>query len=149
VTASAPNAVPAFMSIAAAALPANFSVQLSQTEGVYIAPQSLLITGAHFTEDEIVLLGPDYRHEEHYTIGCSLFSSAGTGIADQPTRMAEVYALYADVSIAVASHPDLNSTVLVAWTRQLDYTPTYDSKGMSVGQLDFEVSCIARVQSLA
>jgi hypothetical protein len=143
---SLPNAVPAFTSIAQAALPANFQVRLDTIFGPFAAPQALLITGVHFEVDEFAELGTRYQHEEHYTIACSLCSVAGND--DQPARMAEVYALYKDISVAIAAAPTLNGTVRLAWCRQLSYTPTHDAKGMNVGQLDFEVQVQARVDSL-
>lgn len=144
-TASAPLAVPAFVSIAQTALGPNFQIREGQIYNVFVAPQSLLITGIHFTEDKPAALGPDYPHEEHYSILCSLYSSAGNDAQDQ--RLQETYALYASLSIAVATNPDLNKTVRTAWCRQLDYLPTTDGKGMPVGQLNFEVNITARVQS--
>jgi hypothetical protein len=143
---SVPNAIPAFMAITQAALPANFEVKFGTVFGPYIAPQALLITGVHFTEDGFAEIGPNYQHEEHYTIGATLTSVAGD--SDDPARLQEVYALYKDITIAIAAKPTLNGTIRLAWCRQLDYQPARDAKGFSVGQLDFEVSCQARVDSL-
>lgn len=145
-TASAPVAIPAFVSIAKTALGSNFQIREGQIYGVFIRPQSLLITGLHFTQDQPATLGPDYPHEEHYSILCSLFSAAGNDAQD--ARLQETYALYATLSKAIANNPDLNKTVRVAWCRQLDYLPTTDGKGLPVGQLNFEVNVQARVTSL-
>lgn len=144
-SASLPNSLPAFISIATAALPAGFNIQLGAIFSPYVTPQSLLITGVHFTEDTYAELGPRYQHEEHYAIRCSLASYAGNN--DQPTRLQEVYGLYKDVSTAIAQKATLNGTVRLAWCAQLDYSPAYDANGMTVGQLDFEVLCEARVDS--
>lgn len=141
-----PAAVPAFMAICQAALPVGFQVREGTIFGPYVAPQALLITGVHFTMDTWATLGPDYKHEEHYNISCALCSTAGTD--DGPSRLAEVYGLYADISVAVATQPTLTNTVRVAGTRQLDYTSSFDSKGLSVGLLSFEVQCQARATSL-
>jgi hypothetical protein len=146
VSASAPTAVPAFVSIAQAALGTDFQIREGQAYGAYIAPQSLLITGLHFTQDQPAELGPDYMHEEHYSILCSLYSAAGNDAQDE--RLQETYGLYATLSIAIANNPDLNHTVRLAWCRQLDYLPTTDGKGLPVGQLNFEVNVQARVTSL-
>lgn len=143
---SVPTALPAFQAIVAAALPAGFNVQLGTNFSPYITPQTLLITGIQFTEDQYAELGPRYQHEEHYNIECALASSAGDN--DQATRLQEVYTLYKDISVAVANNPRLSNTVRLGWCRQLDYTPGYDPKGMSVGQLTFEVQVQARVDSL-
>lgn len=143
---SVATAIPAFITICQNALPAGFQVALGQIFTPYVSPQTLLITGIHFTEDEYAELGPTYRHEEHYNIECSLCSTAGDN--DQSTRLQEVYALYKDIQVAVANNPTLNSNVRLGWCRQLDYTPTYDAKGFSVGQLSFEVQVQARVTSL-
>lgn len=140
---SAPLAVPAFMSIAAAALPAGFQVRYAVRMGAFIGAQSLLVTGVKFSADEIAQLGPVYTHEEHYNIAASLCSFAGND--DEASRMGEVYALYNALGVAVNSQPTLNGTVRVAWLSQIGYEPTYDMKGASVGVLDFEVQCQARV----
>lgn len=141
--ASAPNAIPAFMAIAAAALPPGFQVRYAARMGAYIGAKTLLVTGVKFTADEAASLGPVYQHEEHYAITASLCSFAGND--DEATRMAEVYALYASLGNAVNSQPTLSGTVRVAWLAQLGYEPTYDMKGASVGVLEFEVQCQARV----
>ena len=146
-SASAPSVVPAFISLVQGALPANFQVRFGTVFGPFVAPQALLITGLHFTEDEYAELGPTYRHEEHYNIECALCSSAGND--DSFGRFTEVYALYEDISVAVANNPTLSSTARLGWCRQLDYTPTYDPKGMSVGMLSFEVQVQVRVTSLS
>ena len=143
---SVPVAVPAFVAICQAALPAGFQVREGSIFGPYIAPQALLITGIHFTADEYAELGPRYMHEEHYNIQCALSSSAGTD--DQPMRLAEVYGLYSNISVAVASNPNLTNTVRLGWCRQLDYLMTSDGK-LSIGTLTFEVQCQARVPSLS
>ena len=146
-SASAPTVVPAFIAICQAALPANFQVRFGTVFGPYVAPQALQITGLHFTEDEYAELGPTYRHEEHYNIECALSSSAGDD--DESSRFQEVYALYEAVSVAIANNPSLSSTARLGWCRQLDYSPTYDPKGMSVGVLTFEVQVQVRVTSLS
>lgn len=145
---SIPNSVPAFISIAAAALPANFNVQFGTTFNPYVSPQSLLITGVRITKDAYAELGPTYRHEEHYNIQATLCSTGGDPNS-QGERLSEVYSLYDDISVAVASNPNLNNTVRLAWCRQLGYAPTFDAKGLAVGTLDFEVYCEQRVTSLS
>lgn len=140
---SAPLAIPAFMSIAAAALPAGFQVRYATRMGAFIGAQTLLVTGVKFSEDSFAELGPVYKHEEHYTIAASLCSFAGND--DEASRMAEVYALYNALAQAVNSQPTLNGVVRIAWLAQVGYEPTYDAKGGSVGVLDFEVQCQARV----
>lgn len=144
---SIPLAVPAFIAIATAALPANFQVRFDTQFDTRIDPKALLVTGVRVTEDAAGELGPNYRHEEHYDIVCQLCSTAGND--DEATRMAEVYALYDLISVAIANAPTLNDTVRTAWTRQLGYSPTHDPKGFSVGCLDFEVSVTNRATSLS
>lgn len=143
---SLPNALPAFVSIATAALPAGFQVKEGSIFGPYVSPQALLITGVHFTEDAYGEMSPIYRHEEHYSIQCALCGSLG--IDDQASLIATMYGLYSNISVAIANNPNLNNTVRLAWTRQLDYVMSYDSKGFSVGTVQFEVQCQARVTSL-
>jgi hypothetical protein len=145
---SIPSAIPAFMTIAAGALPANFNITLGQVFGPYVSPQALLITDIPVTLDAYAELGPSYRHEEHYNFQCFLCSTAGDPNS-QLERLSEVYALYDDISVAVANNPNLNSTVRLAWCRQLGYTPTYDVKGLAVGSLRFEVQCQQRSTSLS
>jgi hypothetical protein len=146
VASSIPNALPAFMSIATAALPTGFLVREGSILGPYDPSQALLVTGVTITQDAYAELGPTYRHEERYNIMCYLVSSAGTD--DQPSRLAEVYGLYVLLSEAVANNPNLNSTVRLGWCRQLGMDLGYDSKGLSVGTLRFQVECQARVTSL-
>ena len=143
---SVPQAVPAFISIAQAALPTGFQVRFATRFGPFISPQTLLITNVRVTKDDYGELGPTYRHEEHFQIECSLCSAAGND--DEATRMLEVFNLYSLISVAVANNPMLNNTVRVSHCQQIDYGPTYDAKGWSVGELTFAVDCEARVTSL-
>ena len=146
-SASAPIAVPAFMAVAAAALPANFQIREGSIFGPRIDPSTLLVTGIHFLVDEYAELGPRYQHEEHYNIQCALATS--TGVDDQASTLQAVYALYELLSVAVANNPTLNQTVRLAWCRQLDYSMGYDAKGLTVGVLMFEVQIQVRVNSLS
>lgn len=147
-SASLPTAIPAYISILQAALPTGFQVKLGTIVGVYIAPQTLLISGVRFTQDAYAELGPTYRHEEQYVISNSLCSSSG-GIDDEPTRLQEVYTLYKTIQTTIANNPNLNNTVRLAWPKQVSYSPTYDAiHGYSVGVLNFEVECQVRVTSL-
>jgi hypothetical protein len=144
---SVPTVLPQFISIVTAALPAGFQVFEGNQMQPYVAPQTLMITGVRFTKDDPAEISPVYRHEEAYAIKCSLCSAAGD--PNQAARMQETFSLYADVSIAIASNPTLNSTCRVAWTKQLGYKPTWDAKSFSVGQLDFECNVTVRVNSLS
>jgi hypothetical protein len=147
--ASVPTAIPALTSIFQGALPDNFQVGLGQVFTPYIAPQTLLITGIHFTEDEYAEMAPTYKHEEHYNVQCCLISTAGdNGYDAQASRLQEVYTLYQGIQVAVANNPNISNTVRLGWCRQLDYMPSADIKGMSAGVLNFEVEIQARVTSL-
>ena len=143
---SVPAAIPAFVSIVQAALPAGFQVREGAIFGPRIDPQALLITGIHFTEDTFGEMSPAYRHEEHYEIQCAL--AASQGVDDQASLLTQLYGIYADISLAIANNPDLNKTVRLAWTRQLDYSMGYDGKGLTVAVLQFEVQVQVRVTSL-
>lgn len=143
---SLPNSIPQLVAIVQPALPANFQVAVSRVPPVYVPPQSLLITGVRFTLDgPAEIAGTDYKHEEHYNIACSLFSSAGG--SDPITRMTEVYTLYDEIQAAIANNADLNGTIRLAYCKQLGYTPGTDANGLDVGQLDFQVYCEARVKT--
>lgn len=145
-SASLPSSIPALVTIAQGALPTNFQVALSKVPPVYVPSQSLLITGVRFSKDAYAELGPTYRHEEQYTVSCSLFSSAGG--SDALARLQEVYSLYTAIQEAIANNPTLNATVRLAWPKQQAFTPGADANGLDVGQLDFQVYCEVRVTSL-
>jgi hypothetical protein len=129
-----------------AALPAGFQVREGSIFGPRVDPAALLITGLHFTQDAYAELGPTYRHEEHYNIQCVLCASQG--VDDQASLLGTTYGFYSAISVAVANHPDLNSTCRLGWCRQLDYAMGYDGKGFAVATLTFEVQVQARVTSL-
>lgn len=145
-SASLPNVIPALQAVLQGALPANFQVYFKTVSPVYVAAQSCAITGARFTMDDFAVLGPDYTHEEQYGMPCVLTSSYGND--DEIGRMNEVYALYKDISVAIANNPTLNGTVRVAWPVQNAYSPGADIKGITVGTLNFTVKVQVRVQSL-
>ena len=110
---------------------------------------TLLITGIHFLEDAFAELGPTYRHEEHYNIEASLIAWAGDINFDQ--RTADAYAVYADLTVAIANNPTLDLPTpapRLAWPRQLDYIPAPTAFGQSSATISFEVEVQARVPSL-
>lgn len=143
---SVPQAIPQLIAIMSAALPEGFQVSFDTRFNPFVAPQTLLITGIRFTKDEYAEMSPNYRHEEWYNVSCSLSGSA-VG-AEQTALLLQVYSLYSDISVAIANNPNLNNTVRLAWSRQNDFSPTGDSKGMNIGLLTFEVQIQARVDSL-
>lgn len=146
---SAKAAKNALLAVAAAALPSGATVKFDSNADVFIAPQSMLITGITWNQDAYAELGPTYRHEEHYNLECAMWSAYGD--SDQDARMDEVMdTMYVPLQIAIASNPTLNGTVRLAWCRLLDYSPTHDPmKGWAIGSLTFEVQCQARVNSLS
>jgi hypothetical protein len=143
VSATLPNAIPAFISLCRGALPSGFQIIYRPNLPIYVAPQQLLISGAKFTKDDPVTMGPPFKHEEMYGIQCSLTSSYGDD--DELSRMNEVYGLYKTLAQTVSQNASLSGTVLYAWPRQLGYTPKIDPRGRAVGCLDFEIKCDTRV----
>lgn len=142
---SVPTSIPAFIAIAQAALPEGFQIRQGAVFGPFIAAQSLQITGIRFTKDQHAELGPNYKHEEEYNILCSLVGTAGND--DTASRIQEVAALYADLSVAIANQPTLSGTVRTAWTTQTGYKLSPTSQGWSAAQVDFQVIVTARVPS--
>lgn len=143
---SVQDAITEFISIAEDALPSDYNVRFATIFNPNVTAQALLITAVHFTMDEPATLGPDYEHEEHYSLICQIVSAAGND--DETTRLSEVYTDFLDVAVAVANNPTLNSVVRTAFVRQMDYSPTYTAQGWSIGELSFAVDCTARVTSL-
>jgi hypothetical protein len=146
------------MTLAAAALPSTAMVWLGATPPTFVAPVILLITDVHFTLDNYAEMAPTYKHEEHYNIECCLFNLwPGPPTADnatQLTAMTNTYSLYDSVTVAVATNPTLGlnygtTGFRLAWCRQTDYAPYYDTNGKAFGKLEFTVECQARVPSLS
>lgn len=164
---SVPYSLPAFQAIAQSALRSGAYIWLGTVIGPYDSSPgdvtgvtsgiTLQIAGVRFNADEFAELGPTYRHEEHYVINCTLWSWAG-GTPDYAALIQDAGACYADLSIAVANAPQLEigqngigtfGNFRLAWTRQLNWTPTPDPFGRAAVQIDFEVQCQARVNSLS
>jgi hypothetical protein len=156
---SVPSVIPAFISLIQGALPANAQVALGTTFTIPAAEATtaVLVSAVRFTQDEYAELGPTYRHEEHYDIICCLYNTGGM-YQDEPglsALMVATYALYNDISVAVATNPTLGLTLgggssfRLGWCRQLEYDPAFDITGRSFGKLDFEVECQARMVSLS
>jgi hypothetical protein len=156
VASSVPSVVPAYVTLLQGALPATAQVVLGSVFPVFVGAQAVIITDVHFTYDEYAELGPLYRHEEHYTLKCCLYNTGGLfqDLPDIQALTVATYALYSDVSTAVANNPTLGLNLgasgffRMAWPRQLDFCPDFDIKGMANGRLEFEVDCQARMQSL-
>lgn len=156
---SVPKVIPAFKALAASALPSGSQIVFATVLPRWQAKPgdvatigsgaTLQITGIHFTQDAPGELGPLYRHEEHYSILCSLCAWAGDW--DFDSRLQDAYTLYSDLSIAISSNPTLGLTTpkpRLAWPRQLDVSPGPDAFGRSGVTITFEVQVQARVESL-
>lgn len=156
---SVPLVLPAFKALAVSALPAGSQVVQSTVLPAYqpgpgevvgeLAGITLQILGAHFTLDSYAELGPNFKHEEHYSIPCELTAWAGDPNYDQRTQ--DAYQAYNALMIAVANNPTLglpDPKPRIAWTRQLDFTPSPDAFGRPAGIIRFEVQVQARVTSL-
>jgi hypothetical protein len=143
---SVPNAVNAFLSIAQTALPVNSLVWFGKPLGVYTAPVTLQVVGVHTGEQVVATIGPEYKREETYEIQCVLTSFAGD--ANFAGRMAEVFAAFGLLTLAIGNNPTLNQTVRFAEIHSFEYSPDADAKGMTLGELPFTVACQARISSL-
>lgn len=151
------------MALAQTNLPAGAQIWLGSVLPVYQATPgtvatvnsgvTLQITGVRFDSDAYAELGPTYRHEEHYNLACSLCAWSGDGSATGYAKtLQDVYAMYADLSIAISSNPTLGLTTpapRLAWPRQLDLKIGPDPFGRPSSCIDFEVQVQARVTSLS
>ena len=158
---SVPAVVAAFKSVATSACPAGTQIVNSTVlpAGYQAGPGevatvnsgvTLQIKGVHFVVDQYAEMGPNYKHEEHYNILCTLCAWAGDPNFDQ--RMVDVYTIYADLSIAVAQNMALGlpePKPRIAWPRQLDFTPGPDPFGRPAGTISFQIEVQARVDSLS
>lgn len=145
-TTSIPAAIDQIMTIAGNSLPAGFQVRFDSISGMNVGQQQLLLTGVRVTYDSYAELGPNYKHEEHFNVTSQLIGAIGND--DTIGLKNTIYGLYDDLAIAIATLPDLNGHVRLAWCRQLGYTPTHDANGKTLGVLDFEIEIQARVDSL-
>lgn len=160
---SVPAVIPAFMTLATNALPSGAQVWLGTVLPANFQPGpgdvtgvtsgvTLQITGVHFLEDGFAEMGPSYRHEERYNIECSLCAWNGGPPEGFAQCMTDAYAMYADLSIALANNPTLGLTTpkpRLAWPRQLDFSPSPDAFGRIAGTITFEVQVQARVEAFS
>jgi len=128
-------------------LPAGTQVWFGLPLSRYIAPVTLQITSVRIEQDDIVVLGPSYRHEEVYSIECILTECFGDG--NHLQRFLDVFTTYNTIETTIANNPTLNQNVRVAIPEKTGYSPTADQKGLPVGTLTFEIRCEQRVNSLS
>lgn len=147
---TATTALPAGSQIVlATVMPAGYMAGPGEVTGV-TSGVTLEITGVRFLMDQYAELGPNYKHEEHYNIACSLIAWAGDPNFTQ--RMLDVYTCYADLQVAISQNMVLGLTdpvPRIAWPRQLSFTPGPDAFGRPAGTIDFEIEVQARVNSLS
>lgn len=158
---SVPAVIPAFKTLAAAALPAGSEIWLGAVLPVYqVGPGAVSgvatgiicqLSGIRFDEDAYAELGPSYRHEEHYNIsGCLISWSGGTtGTFDQCLQ--DAYTCYEALAVAVANNPTLGLPTpapRLVWMRQLSVIIAPDSGGFAQAQIEWEAQVQARVTSL-
>lgn len=162
---SVPVVLPAFKALATTALPAGSQVWTGSVMPVQqpgpgdvtgIASGAWLqIKGIHFDADQFAEMGPTYKHEEHYNIECELCVWRGGGNYDTSVDfdqcVQDVYAVYADLTIALGNQIRLNQTdpnvPRLAWPRQLSLVIAPDALGRPSACIDFEVQVQARVTS--
>ena len=142
---SIPNAVQQFITIAATVMPSQSVFWFGKALPVYTQPWTLQIN--EITADQQPAeLGPTYRREELFELHGILSSWAGD--SDNISRLNEVFAMFADITVAVANNPTLNSAVRFAECSPVQYVPDVDPKGFSLGELNFEIRCSQRITSL-
>jgi hypothetical protein len=159
---SVPLVVPAFKTLAASALPVGTQIVHSTILPIYqpgpgevsgqASGMTLQITGVHFSADEFAELGPTYRHEEHYSLLCTLIAWVGVAQDDYAQLTQDVYAAYDDLLVAISNDFTLGLTTpipRIAWPRQLDFTTGPDAFGRPAAIITFEIQVQARVPSLS
>lgn len=142
---SIPGTVAYFLQLAGNALPADAYVYFGVELPRYSAPVTLQVTGITGNQAPAEL-GPAYKREETYSILCELTSFAGD--QDFPSRLQEVMANWALITVAVGNDPTLGGNVRYAECGDMDFAPKSDPKGMSLGSLTFDVRCSQRITSL-
>lgn len=142
---SIPSAVPYFLTLARTALGDQATVSFGKPLPQFSTPitlQVLQIVGDQVPAE----LGPNFRREETYSLVCELTSYAGD--QDFVARMTEAWAAFDLLEIAVANDADLGKNVRFAQLGNIMFEAGADVQGQSIGTLDFNVRCQARVTSL-
>lgn len=159
---SVPAVIPAFISLAQSALTTGAqvwfgSVMSVQQSGPGNVAQvgsgiTLQIPAIHFDEDEFVVLGPSYPHEEHYNIQGMLTAwSNGVNEGVYAQLLQDAYLEYGKLTVAIGNNPTLGLTTPIprlSMPRQLGVNPTPDARGFPTVQIQFEIQVQARVPSL-
>lgn len=140
-----PGAVAYFIPLMASTLPTRTFIWLGNKLGVYSAPLTLEIVDIA-GDQEWASIGPDLQQEETFSINCSLTSYAGD--TDFQTRLAEAFAAFSLIQVAVGNDATLGGTVRLAQLRNFSFEPQADEKGQSIGVLMFEVYCERRNSAL-
>jgi hypothetical protein len=130
----------------------NVQVYYGKTLGTFVAPLTVQIMG-WAGDQQPAELGPSYRREETFAIQCQINSWAGDQL--YANRETEVMAAFGTVSVIVANNYTLPSTaggndgaVRFAEVGTFSFTPEADDMGKSMGILNFDVHCSARIASL-
>lgn len=158
---SVPVVLPALQALAASSLPQGAMVSLSTVTPAGYQPGPgdvtgvtsgvlLQLTGIRWLKDDFAVLGPNFTHEEDYSIQCVL--TAWAGDPDFNQRMQDAFTIYADLSVAIGNSPRLgltNPVPRVSWPRLLSFSPQPDPFGRPAGIINFEVRVEARVTSLS
>lgn len=158
---SVPLVIPALESLAISALPQGTQWWLGEVLPPFQAGPGQVenestgiivqIKTIHFEEDAYAELGPNFKHEEHYSIeGCVVSWSGGTwGTFDQCLQ--DAYTAYSMLTKAIGNNPTLGLTGIIpriAWPRQRSVLLGPDFKGFAQAQIEFEIYVEARVPSL-
>jgi hypothetical protein len=142
---SIPSAVPYFLTLAETALGDQATVWFGKELPLFSAPITLQVLGV-VGDQEPAELGPNFKREEVYSIQCELTAYAGD--QDFKARLAEAFAAFGLLEVAVANDADLGGNIRFAECGNMVFTPGADAQGQSIGQLAFDVRCSARVTSL-
>jgi len=141
-----PAARKQFVAMCAAVLPDDTFIWFGKRLAMYSSPLMLQIYG-WTAEQEPAELAPNLRREEIFDLHCCLSSFRGD--QDFDAREAEVMANWSLITTAVGNNATLNQTVRWAQITQYEFIPDVDSKGMSIGSLEFTLGCVQRIESMS
>jgi hypothetical protein len=133
----------------AGVLPQDTFVWYGKKLGTFSSPLMLQCYG-WTAQQQPAEIGPNLRREEEFELNCCLSSYAGDASQEAfDSREQECMSNWSLITTALGNDASLGNIVRWAQIVEYQYTPDTGPEGGTIGELEFKVQCVQRIDSMS